>query len=263
MRVGVISDVHSNHHALRRALEELRCAGADIYVCVGDVVGYGAQPNECIATLAELEAVVVAGNHDLMVLDALADEHESDLVKASNTWTRGRLGRDSREYLAGLPMLATIGPLVVTHGSFESPECYVSRASAIDEQLDHLRRHYPDATGLVLGHTHRPMLHDASRHERPRGSSTFRLGHTPALVNPGSVGQSREFELRPLVRFALIDLDDGAVTYFATPYDARAARETLRREHLSRAALHLVPGRYAGKARDIRQRALRMVRLLK
>src|SRR5688572_30513028 len=103
MRLGVIADIHGNLHALEAAFATLNREGVDGYVCLGDLVGYGAFPNECVERVAETGAVCVAGNHDLIALGRLPDDQCIPLARHSLEWTSRQLTPASRDYLSRLP----------------------------------------------------------------------------------------------------------------------------------------------------------------
>src|SRR6059036_2321500 len=106
MRYAVLSDIHGNLAELEAALAYFRRVGVDGYLCAGDLVGYGPEPNECVTAVASLDAVCVAGNHDLIALGELSKERCIPLARRSLEWTRKALRGDVREYLAGLPRRA-------------------------------------------------------------------------------------------------------------------------------------------------------------
>lgn len=258
MRIGLLSDVHANLFALRAAITRLRGEGVDAWVCAGDLVGYGPHPNECVETIAELDATCVAGNHELMLLDALPAKRAGWLARRTITWTREVVRPDVRGYLAGLPHAASVagidGGIDIAHGSPGDPEEYVRTG----ERAAALLRSLPDGRLLVLGHTHHPWLYGA-------GTAFPAAGATPGcaafplaageryLINPGSVGQSREREAVPLARFALVDLARAQVRFFAEPYDSAATRAALRARRLPRDTVHVRPGRLAAATRRVRR----------
>src|SRR6266542_2688109 len=220
MRYGVLSDVHGNAFALRAAVDRLTRVGVDGWLCAGDLVGYGPQPNECVALLAELGAIGVAGNHELLVL--------------------GRL-----------PLTVRLGELVMAHGSLDDPQRYVTAPDQARRELAALHRTDPAARVLVLGHTHRPWLFHETAGTAPAADTTL----PPAgrlLVNPGSVGQSRQREWVPRARFALLDLDRGEVRFFTEPYDVAGARAALRAQGLPGSGIHVPPGRLRAVPRRAR-----------
>jgi predicted phosphodiesterase len=253
VRYGLLSDIHANLPALHAAVSRLRAEGVDRWVCAGDVVGYGPQPDECVAELAALDPVCVAGNHELVALGELSGERCSRRARVSLDWTRTVLGADTRRWLAGLPRLAGCPGVVVAHGSLSDPEEYVRTEDAARSQLDRLAREHPDARVLVLGHTHRARLHGADQAE---GLTPLSVGRR-YLVNPGSVGQSREREARPMARFALLETAEGgepvSVEFFAQEYDHRAVRGALRERRLPADSMHVRPGGLATARRRLRR----------
>ena len=253
MRIGLLSDVHANLFALRAAIARLRGEGVDAWVCAGDLVGYGPHPNECVETIAGLDPTCVAGNHELMILDALPVTRAGWLARRTIAWTRDVVRPDIRSYLAGLPHTAAVAGIDVAHGSPGDPEEYVGtgeRAAAVLRPL-------PAGRLLVLGHTHHPWLYGTGTEfpvaDAPPGSATVPLTGGRYLVNPGSVGQSREREPVPLARFALLDLTRAQVRFFAEPYDDAATRAALRARRLPPDTVHVRPGRLAAVARRARR----------
>jgi predicted phosphodiesterase len=235
-RIGVFADVHGNLPALEVALAELEREGVDRLLCAGDLVGYGPFPNECVARVAATGAACVAGNHDLVALDRLDEEHAGALARETLAWTRGVLGAEARDYLEALPGSATEEGLVMGHGSLTDPTVYVWPDRAAPE----LAR-VPAGAMLVLGHTHTPLAFGERRAlllDGRRGEVPIEAGER-LLVNPGSVGQPREW--RALVRFAVIDLGAGVVRYRALGYDDTRVRRALTDAGLPPDACHRRP----------------------
>lgn len=246
MRLGLISDVHANLPALRVAVDKLRSENVDRWLCAGDIVGYGPQPNECIELLADLDALCVAGNHDLMLLGDIPRERAGEAAQHSLSWTEEVLRADARSYLADLPRIACVPGLVMSHGSLDDPEEYVHTGAQAAHQLARARARHPDADVVVLGHTHRSLLYGAESgalvrsHWLPRGAVALPAGER-VLLNPGSVGQSRNLERRPHVRFALLDLRRGEARMYAEPYDVDSTARVSRAVGLPTASLHRRP----------------------
>lgn len=225
-RIGLIADVHGNRFALLAVLDALRERGATSWICAGDLVGYGAAPDECVEQVCSLPSLtMVAGNHDLLALGRLDIEGHSSGVRLSTRWTAERISPATRAVLAQLPLRARHDAgLVVAHGSLTSPSEYVRDPAAALGQLEQLRREAPDARGIVLGHTHLPMIHDA-------------LG--TRLVNPGAVGQSRDRD--PRAHCALLDSGTLRVEPLRVAYDIDGARSAQRAAGLPQEFLHLRP----------------------
>jgi len=240
MRLGLIADVHANIAALEVALAAIEKEGVDQLLCAGDLVGYGPFPNECVARLRSAGATCVAGNHDLMATGQLRDAGPGTLPKITMTWTRSVLDEETLTYLAELPPTVEIGGLVMAHGSLDDPTVYVQREQA-SAALRRLAETHPGDSILVLGHTHTPLAYSERRGmllDGRRGRAAIEE-RDRLLVNPGSVGQPREW--RPLVRFAVIDLDAGTVHYRASRYDHRRVRRALTERGLPADACHRRP----------------------
>lgn len=245
MRLGVIADVHANLPALEAALEAVD--DADVLVCAGDLVGYGPQPNECVALLREHDARAVLGNHDLMALGD--DDHgvTDTLVLTTMAYTRRILDAATREHLAALPgQLDVTDDVVVAHGAPGDPWHYVREPGDAAAQLARIR---PDARVLLVGHTHRPLaVDDAARRAQP---ATVQLGDARWLLNPGAVGQSREPAIH--ARALTLDLAARTATFHVLPYDVERARAALRAAGLPETALQ----RHSPRWRRALRRALR------
>lgn len=253
MRYGVLSDVHANAAALRTAVGRLRAAGVDGWLCAGDIVGYGPHPNECVDLLAGIGARCVAGNHELMVLGTLETQRAGRLARETTPWTRSVLRDDCRAFLAGLPTVLRLPGLVMAHGSLTDVETYVTRAPQAAQELEKLRRREAGAGVLVLGHTHRQWLFDPAGGTlaAPAGPEWPFPETGPFLVNPGSVGQSRQRERAPRARFLLLDMERRRLRFFAEPYDAAATLAALRRHGLPRSCVHVPPGRLRAVPRRV------------
>ncbi len=243
MRLGLISDVHGNKYALTAAVTSLRRRGVDAWVSAGDLIGYGPHPNECVELVADLGATGVAGNHELIALGRLPGARSSCRAQQSHGWTREVLRDDVIQYLSGLPLRVDLGSVVVTHGSLEDPEEYVSTAARASDQLLRLRRDHPAARWLMLGNTHRQLLvGEFARSVQIRmGVATAPAAHERYVVNPGSVGQSRQWEWPPRARAAVLDVDEGTVIFESVSYDVRACRRALRGAGLPYRAIHSPP----------------------
>lgn len=241
MRYGVISDVHGNLHALRAVLAVLAREGVDAYLCLGDTVGYGAFPNECVAAVTGLSGAAVAGNHDLIALALLSDGRCTPLARESLRWTSRVLTDETHQRLAALPICAVAPGIVLAHGSPDDPQEYVRSPGRADELLDRLPSVRTDSDVLLLGHTHEPWAyarHGGTLLRGAAGMVALRPGETH-LLNPGSVGQSRDQLAR--ARFLVLDLDERFAHFRAVRYDVAGCRAALRRAGLFSRSHHIRP----------------------
>lgn len=208
LRVALIADIHSNLNALEAVLARVREVGADAVLCAGDIVGYGARPNECCAMVRKVAAAAVYGNHEIAALTRDVIWMNPSAAKAA-LWTSRALDEGSRDFLLRLGLEARIQlgsrRVAVYHGSVDSAIEYVFEDQA-DEDL--LARAKCDI--LVLGHTHVPFV-------RRFGGGL--------VVNPGSVGQPRDRD--PRASFALLDPDRVECTVERVEYDVAVAMEDI------------------------------------
>lgn len=225
MRYALIADVHANLPALESVLEAVSRERVDGVLCAGDLVGYGPFPNECVELLRRTTSACVAGNHDLIAVGRLSPDRCIALARCSLEWTRRTLSDDARAYLESLPLRTRVGAIAIAHGSLDDPQEYVRT-----ERQARAQRLGDGVRVLVLGHTHRRAL--------------WTFGGS-VVVNPGAVGQSREFRAR--ARFAVVD---GAhVSFRSVEYDVSRCRNALRERGLPESAHHLRPTvRRAGRA---------------
>jgi predicted phosphodiesterase len=231
MRILVLSDLHSNATALDAVLAAAR-GRWDLSVCLGDVVGYGPDPNEVTAHLRELGAQTIRGNHDKAVTGLTATDDFNPIAKSAVDWTRAQLHPENLAWLSALRQgpLATDG-VVLVHGAFHDEDEYVfTPAQALEGLLD------STAEVTFFGHTHHQggFSYQDSQLEvlqiRPRPSEPFAaLRLEPPrryLLNPGSIGQPRDGD--PRAAFAIADLEHQVIEFWRVPYDISAVQERMR-----------------------------------
>lgn len=218
MRLALLSDVHSNLEALEAVLADVDRWGADALVCAGDLVGYGPDPVACLERLRGRGALCIAGNHEGMVLGRLGLEGSPRAARRAALWTRRTLPDGARAFLAALPATLRLGPAVVCHGTLGDPEHYLATRERAEAALELLAARAPDAQVLVAGHTHHPALHRPGQPWRPppRGARLPLDAGARWLVNPGSVGQSRD--PAPLARYARLETAPLAVEFRELEY---------------------------------------------
>jgi len=225
MRVAVISDIHANLPALEAAAEAIERESPDEIWCLGDLVGYGAQPNDCCAWSQAHAHVCLVGNHDLGVLGTLElDDFAADAAVAAR-WTRTVLDAGAHAYLSALGPSAVAHGVGLYHGSPRDPvwEYVLSREAARDAIHDSGR----DVT--LVGHSHVPLAipdgEQAGGVHAP-GGTEIDLAGGRWLLNPGSVGQPRDGDRD--AAWLLLDLGAGKAEFRRTPYDVAAAQEAIR-----------------------------------
>jgi diadenosine tetraphosphatase ApaH/serine/threonine PP2A family protein phosphatase len=230
MRVAVVSDIHSNLHALEAVLEAIDVDAPDELWCLGDVVGYGPRPNECCDVVAARATVSLCGNHDLAVLGALdVDEFTGDAAAAAR-WTAGILGAEQRAWLASLAPLGRRANAELFHASPRDPvwEYVLSESAALASLLE------TEAPIVLVGHSHVALALSWDGHEMDGGlvpgGMTRELAGTRWLVNPGSVGQPRDGDAR--AAWLLLDTDALRASFRRVPYDIARTQEEIRDRRL-------------------------------
>jgi predicted phosphodiesterase len=219
MKYGILGDIHANLSALRAVLAHMDEAGVDTFVSVGDVVGYGAAPRECIAILRERGTVVVKGNHDAACVNELDERTFNPYARAAVAWTRTVLSDDDRRWLKALPLVATLEHCQVAHGTLHRPELfdYILSLSDADPSLDEMTRPV-----CFVGHSHIPLTVMRFADEPGRTAYTcdteVDLAETvKALINVGSVGQPRDEN--PLTAYVLFDAERRRSSLVRVAYD--------------------------------------------
>ncbi len=225
MRVAVLSDIHSNVVALDAVLES---AGTpDAIWHLGDVVGYGPEPDAVVERLIQVDAVGVAGNHDRAAVGGREIEWFNPDARAAMEWTRNRIGASTRDWLQALPDRRTERDVFLVHGSPRDPIWeYITTVSIAAANLDEL----PTVVGL-FGHTHQPIAWEdhkgSARAVEPDGSTAIALDSTrKSLLNPGSVGQPRDGD--PRASWLELDLETRRATWHRVPYDVAAVQRAMR-----------------------------------
>ena len=226
MRVAVVSDIHSNLHALEAVLAAIDAEAPDELWCLGDLVGYGPRPNECCAAVAERADVCLAGNHDLAVRGTIDLEEFHGDAGVAATWTREVLEPEWKELLDRLEPEGSAHGVALYHGSARDPiwEYVLSDEGAL-ATLELA------GTPLVLvGHSHVPLQVVQSGGELEGGlapAGTERaLDGVRALLNPGSVGQPRDGD--PRAAYLLLDLEAQQASFRRVEYDVEQTQREMR-----------------------------------
>jgi len=220
VKLALLSDIHSNLEALDAVLQAL--PEVDRILVLGDIVGYGPDPNAVIGRLRSVQARAVRGNHDQAMLDPRLLELFNPHAAAAARWTREVITAESLVYLKGLPFYGRLGRHRAVHGSPRKPyiwEYILDELQAL-EILIRLGARY-----CFFGHTHLPRVFTESGEQVPDGNDWLELP-VSALVNPGSVGQPRDGN--PDAAFAVVDLSRPAVRFERVSYDVATTQAKIR-----------------------------------
>ncbi len=224
---AVISDIHANLEALRAVMDDMPEEVETVY-CLGDVIGYGASPNECCEVVREARMPLITGNHDLAVADLDTDLAWFNPVAATAVeWTREQLSEENRRFLLSRPRAMEHESALFVHGSVRDPDEYILDQGSARRNLALLASAHPEAVICFFGHTHVKAVAPA-----PEGSpdaETLDLGENgPYLVNPGSVGQPRDGDTFASYVLAETSPSGGRVAYRFVEYDMKTAQARIR-----------------------------------
>ncbi len=229
VRALVVSDLHSNGEALRAVMSRIRRKKFDSVVCLGDFVGYGAEPNQVLDTMRTIRGtkLYVRGNHDRVAAGFDEALGFSAAAKEAALWTRTRLSAPNRRFLEKL----VEGPMrhdgvMLCHGSpYHEDEYVFTEHHAAQILVEY------DAPVILFGHTHLPVVFSIDERRNVggilvRGDATIRLEPGQRyLINPGSVGQPRD--RNPESSFAIFDSDRMTVQFFRVPYDYTKSQRSI------------------------------------
>ncbi len=224
-RLAVISDIHSNLQALTAVWARINELDIDSIYCLGDVVGYGARPAECLAMIRENNVQTVQGNHDALVADGTLHLDFNIYSLAAVEHNRPLLTQDDQAWLGALP--TSISPdkeALFVHGAPDDRDRYLIYLDDLQEASASVLE--SDGPGVCFfGHTHHPVVFDGHgfipiRQKKIMLEKTLRM-----LVNPGSVGQPRDND--PRASFLWWDRDDGSLNFERVEYDNLAARQDI------------------------------------
>lgn len=251
MRVLLLSDIHSNLEALEACLSA--APAYDVAVNLGDIVGYGASPNEVIERSRGLGKFFVRGNHDKAVCGLIDIKDFNPAAALASSWTRAQLTTENLEWLRALPQgpvqIAGLPGAQFVHGSPVDEDEYVVTAGdavaplIVASTMVTFFGHTHLQGSFLLNDDHVDAIHPAYRTVGQIESSEFPLkNNLPYLVNPGSVGQPRDGDWR--AGFALFDSDARIVAFYRVPYNLKSAQDRILSTNLpQRLATRLAAGR--------------------
>ena len=220
----IISDIHSNLEALNAVLDEIHSLPADSLFCLGDLVGYNADPDLCVSKVVSEAAIIVRGNHDKAVAGILSMDWFNPIARKAVIWTRKSARPETLETVASLPE----GPLdagegvLLCHGAPMDEDRYIMDGVSISESFELLAGEHPDSRVCFHGHTHVPFMARMRKKARkpdilPAEGEIELEKDTIYLINPGSVGQPRDGN--PRASFGIFDTGRGVYKTIRIAYD--------------------------------------------
>jgi diadenosine tetraphosphatase ApaH/serine/threonine PP2A family protein phosphatase len=241
-RYAILGDIHANIEALQTVLDDARKLSVTDFVCVGDVVGYNADPVACLRLVRdELHCPTVRGNHDHYCSHSEEELNDFQPLAASAiAWTRRQLAEEDARWLSGLPLSKVVGGFTLVHSTLDVPE----RWGYVFDQLDAESHFTYQKTPLCFhGHTHVPLVYEKRREVVRLPPADVRLTPgTKYFINTGSVGQPRDGD--PRSSYVIYDTETRTISFRRLAYDIAATMENIRRAGLpERSATRLAAGR--------------------
>lgn len=237
---AVLSDIHGNWESLTVVLKDAAEQGATHYVCLGDIVGYNANPAECLEKIRELNCVTVCGNHDHYCSfdDDLTGFHP--LAADAVDWTRRQLSADQQKFLADLKLVERVENFTLVHSTLDMPDMWGYVFESLEAEASF---NYQMTTVCFYGHTHVPLAFEKG--SEINGGTYTRIKVNPGrkyFVNAGSIGQPRDGDVR--AAYALFYLESKEIELRRLPYDIAGAQDKIRKAGLpERLAARLAIGR--------------------
>ncbi len=232
MRYAIIADIHANLTAFKAVLDHIeRRGGVEEMWCLGDIVGYGPDPHQCIELLCQHKHVCVAGNHDWAAIGKAAISEFNPDAAVACRWTAQQLSPEDVKYLESLPVVIQKEEFTLVHGSPREPIWeYLISVSSAKENFACFQSQF-----CLVGHSHVPMVfkHDET------GTCSFSqfmpnvglvLGKNRLIVNPGGVGQPRDGD--PRASYAIYDSETGMVRLYRVPYDVGVTQTRMVKQNL-------------------------------
>jgi predicted phosphodiesterase len=229
-RYGVLGDIHGNREALEAVLRELDARGVRRLLCVGDIVGYNADPDECVALLRSRGVAAIAGNHDLISQRRLDFGRCSNIAEYALRRTRRTIGREASAWLSSLPShLILEKEFILVHGGVRDVQQYMVTPAHIRDNAKFLAQDFPGARVCFFGHSHEQRVYEVSRDgardpsvsEVPTDGEVHLRKENAYFINPGSVDASRKSRHK-LAECAIFDSSFGTVQFLRARYDAAA-----------------------------------------
>jgi diadenosine tetraphosphatase ApaH/serine/threonine PP2A family protein phosphatase len=231
VRYAILGDIHGNTDALETVLADIDQQRIDKIICLGDIVGYGAEPAACLERIRGLGCDCIAGNHDWAAIERISIDFFNAYAKAAALWTRAQLNDDQRAWLAGLPLTRSYEHFCIAHGTFHQPEAFNYIQTVFDAQLSFEALRLMGGKIGFLGHSHVPVgFFDSDPITYTLdGEIPVDVGHA-VIINAGSVGQPRDEN--PKASYAIFDSESRVTNIRRLDYDIDAAATKIRRAGL-------------------------------
>jgi diadenosine tetraphosphatase ApaH/serine/threonine PP2A family protein phosphatase len=230
MRFAIFSDIHANLEALEAVLEDAQARGATSYVCLGDVVGYNANPHECVQRIREMECPIVKGNHDEQASLTESSRDFNELAEHAIEWTRDNLTAEDKEWLRDLRLERQVRDFTIVHATLDTPAQWGYVFNNLDAAASFTYQH---TAVCFFGHTHVPMGFVRDEGVRRLIFEQLRIENgRKYFINVGSSGQPRDGDWR--AAYCIYDSEKNVVELHRLKYDLETAQKKIIKAGLPR-----------------------------
>ena len=230
MRFAIFSDIHANLEALEAVLADAHKRKCTHFVCLGDVVGYNANPHECVDRIRKLDCPIVKGNHDEQASLPESSSDFNELAERAIKWTRDNLTEEDKQWLRELPLQRQVGDFTIVHATLDTPAQWGYVFNNLDAVASLTYQH---TTVCFFGHTHVPMVFIRDEGVRRERIEHIRVEPTKKyFINMGSVGQPRDGNWR--AAYCTYDIENNLVEQLRVKYDLAVAQKKIIKAGLPR-----------------------------
>ena len=230
MRFAIFSDIHANLEALEAVLADAHKRKCTHFVCLGDVVGYNANPHECVERIRKLDCPIVKGNHDEQGSLPESSSDFNELAERAIKWTRHNLAEEEKQWLRELPLQKQVRDFTIVHATLDTPAQWGYVFNNLDAAASFTYQH---TTVCFFGHTHVPMVFIRDDGVRRESIEHIRIESTKKyFINMGSVGQPRDGNWR--AAYCIYDMENNLVEQFRVKYDLAVAQRKIIKAGLPR-----------------------------
>ena len=227
MRYGVLGDIHSNLAALRAVVDALEKERVDGFLCLGDIVGYGAEAKACLDMVRQLHPLIVAGNHDWAVAGRLSLDYFNIQAQAAILWTRKQLSPKEVKWLGDLELIELVGDITLAHGTVHEPQHFDYLQTPYDAYLSFEEM---ETRTAFVGHSHIPVAFFNGTPITYSVEERIEFADRKVICNPGSVGQPRDED--PRAACAVFDAETRVLDVHRVEYDINATASSILRAGL-------------------------------
>ena len=225
MRYGLISDIHGNLEALTVVINELEKRNVDEVLCLGDIIGYGPDPEECVDLVKRHANVILAGNHDYAAMGMLDISYFNPHARRAIEWTAGQISDETRKFLKERPLMMVYDDFTIVHATPAEPEKW-NYILSLEDAADNFAHFHNQV--CFIGHSHVPVIiakDEQGKISVRKGPEIHLQDNEKYIINIGSVGQPRDLD--PRAAFAIFDTESKHYELLRVAYDVQTTQQKI------------------------------------